>query len=68
MSISVKDIAVDKCYVTSGNQVRRVLKIENGKVTYEERSKTESGGSSLARTTIGDGKFAREAVGQVPCP
>jgi hypothetical protein len=48
------------------NQVRRVLQIKNGKVTYEERSKTESGGSSLARTTIGDGKFAQEVVREIP--
>jgi hypothetical protein len=67
MSISVKDITANKCYVTAMNQVRRVLKIENGKVTYEERSKTESGGSSLARTTIGDGKFAQEVVREIPC-
>jgi hypothetical protein len=67
MSISVGEIVVGSCFATATNRVRRVVKVENGKVTYEERSKTESGGLSQSRTTIGDEKFARQAVRKVPC-
>jgi hypothetical protein len=60
MAISVKEITVDKSYLTATGQLRRVLKVENGTVTYEEaRGKTASGNWGLW-TTVGDGKFAQD--------
>jgi hypothetical protein len=61
MAISVSEIAVDKSYVTATGQLRRVLKVDNGTVTYEvARGKPLSGNWSLW-TTVGDGKFAQDA-------
>lgn len=61
MAISVNEIAVDKSYVTATGQLRRVLKVDNGTVTYEEaRGKPLSGNWGLW-TTVGDGKFAQDA-------
>lgn len=37
MGVSVSDIAVDKCFRTSGNQVRRVLEVNGDDVVYEAR-------------------------------
>jgi len=60
MPISVDEIAVDKSYVTATGQLRRVLKVDNGTVTYEEaRGKAVSGNWGLW-TTVGDGKFAQD--------
>jgi hypothetical protein len=61
MPISVNEIAVDKSYVTATGQLRRVLKVENAKVTYEEaRGKAAAGGNWGLWTTVGDGKFAQD--------
>jgi hypothetical protein len=61
MPIPVNEIAVDKSYVTATGQLRRVLKVGNGAVTYEEaRGKAVSGNWGLW-TTVGDGKFAEDA-------
>jgi hypothetical protein len=61
MPISVNEIAVDKSYVTATGQLRRVLKVDNGAVTYEEaRGKAFSGNWGLW-TTVDDEKFARDA-------
>jgi hypothetical protein len=61
MSISVNEIAVDKCYVTATGRLRRVLKVENGKVTYEEaRGKAAGGGNWGLWTTVGDGEFVQD--------
>jgi hypothetical protein len=37
--MNAKEIHAGKCYVTSSEQVRRVLVIDAGKVTYESRGK-----------------------------
>lgn len=39
MAVTVEEIAVGKCFVTSANQVRRVKDIKDGKVQYESRGK-----------------------------
>ena len=67
MAIPVKDIVVGRCYATGMGQVRRVLEIVNGMITYEEHAKTASSGVSTARTTIGIEKFARQVSNEVPC-
>ena len=67
MAVSINQIAVDKCYVTSMGQVRRVLSIDNGKIKYEARGKTESGGSWGSWTTVGDAKFAADVDREVKC-
>jgi hypothetical protein len=60
MPIALNEIAVDKSYVTATGQLRRVVKVDNGTVTYEEaRGKAVSGNWGLW-TTVGDGKFAQD--------
>jgi hypothetical protein len=59
MPILIDEIAVDKSYVTPTGQLRRVLKVENGKVTYEEACEKAVGNWGLW-TTVGDGKFAQD--------
>jgi hypothetical protein len=67
MPVATDKITVGKCFVTEIGQVRRVLKVESGKVTYEARGKTATGGSWGERTIVGDGKFARDVVREVTC-
>ena len=62
MPISTSEIAVGNRYVTALGEVRRVLSIERGNLTYESVAKTDTGGSSAARTTIGAARFAADAV------
>jgi hypothetical protein len=65
MPVSLDSIAVGKCFVTSTGQVRRVLKMKDGKVTYESRGKTDHGGSWGAWKTVGDGRFANDVDREV---
>jgi hypothetical protein len=68
MPVALDKITVGKCFITEIGQVRRVLKVESGMVTYEARGKTATGDSSWgARTTVGDGKFARAVDREVTC-
>jgi hypothetical protein len=67
MPISVDEIAVDKSCATATGQLRRVLKVESGKVTYEETSGKAAGGGNWGLwITVGDGKFAQDLDRKVP--
>jgi hypothetical protein len=67
LGIPVNEIALGKCYLTALGQVRRVLKFGNGKVTYESRRQTATGGSWGEKNTVLDGRFARDVEREVPC-
>lgn len=67
MTIAENDITVGRCYVTELNQVRRVIEISGGKVTYEEHTPTSTSGVSLGRSTIGIEHVARQVAREVPC-
>jgi len=67
MGIEVGNIEVGKYYVTAWGEIRRVLEISAGKVTYDARGKTAEGGSWASRTTVGDGRFANDVEREVPC-
>ena len=54
MGISISEIGLNKCYLTALGQVRRVLKLGNGRVTYESRGKTVTGGSWGEQNTVAD--------------
>ncbi len=60
-------VVVGRCYEIALGRVRRVVKVEDGKVTFEEKSTTESGGPSSAETMAGIDRFARDAIREVPC-
>jgi hypothetical protein len=64
VGIPVSEIAIGKCYQ---GQVRRVLKVGNGKVTYESRSKKITKGSWGEHNTVVDSRFARDVEREVPC-
>ena len=67
VGIPVSEIAIGKCYLTALGQVRRVLKVGNGKVTYESRSKKIAKGSWGEHNTVVDSRFARDVEREVPC-
>ena len=67
VGIPVSEIADGKCYLTALGQVRRVLKVGNGKVTYESRGKTITKGSWGKQNTVLDGRSARDVEREVPC-
>ena len=67
LGIPVSEIAIGKCYLTALGQVRRVLKVGNGKVTYESRSKKITKGSWGEHNTVVDSRFARDVEREVPC-
>jgi hypothetical protein len=67
VGISISEIGLNKCYLTALGQVRRVLKLGNGRVTYESRGKTVTGGSWGEQNTVADGRFAQDVEREVPC-
>ncbi len=67
MSVPPESITVGKCFVTSGNQVRRVLGIEASKVTYEARGSKMIKGKWPRRSTVELGRFAADVAREVPC-
>jgi hypothetical protein len=67
MGVPLEGIAVGKCFLTELGQVRRVLSVRDGIVTYESRGKTAHGGSWGSITTRGIAHFARTVDREVPC-
>ena len=67
VGIPVSEIAIGNCYLTAQGQVRRVLKVGNGKVTYESRSKKITKGSWGEQNAVVDSRFARDVGREVPC-
>ena len=68
MTVPPESITVGKCYVTPGNQVRRVLSVEAGKVAYEARGSKMIKGKWPRRSTVELGRFAADVAREVPCP
>jgi hypothetical protein len=64
LGIPVSGIIVGKCYLTALGQARRVVKFDNGRVTYESRGKTAD--SWRDENTVLDGRFARDVEREVP--
>ncbi len=67
MSIPPESIIPGKCFVTAGNQVRRVLSVGEGKVTYEARGAKMIKGKWPRRSTVELGRFASDVAKEVPC-
>jgi len=59
------EIQVGQCYETLTGQFRFVLKIERNCVTYEEQSKTDSGGTSRQTATVSLENFASRVKCQI---
>ncbi len=67
MTVPLESITVGKCFVTPSNQVRRVLGVEAGKVTYEARGSKMVKGKWPRRATVDTRRFAAEVTREVPC-
>ena len=63
-------IQAGKCYLFEpGSRTRLVEAVTpDGKVQYAEQSGTDSGGTSISRTTVSREQFAKNVVREVPCP
>lgn len=68
MPIPINQLVVDRCYATSTDEVRQLVKIEHGLATYKSAEPTDGKVSWSGLTTIGLSKFAREADREVPAP
>lgn len=66
MGIPVTEISIGKCYRTSLGQVRRVVNLANGKVTYESRGENASSSWS-EQNSVMDRRFAQDVEREVPC-
>jgi hypothetical protein len=67
MAVPVESITSGQCFVTPGNQVRRVPSIECGKVTYEARGAKMKKGKCPRRSTVEIARFAADVQKEVPC-
>ncbi len=67
MSVPPESITVGKCFATPGNQVRRVLAIEDGIVSYEARGPKMIKGRWPAQRRASIEKFVAGVLKEVPC-
>jgi len=69
MPITEDEIIVGHCYETPGKQQRRVVKIEDGKVTYESwGGNVQNTSPSLTRNTAKADTFADAVDKSITCP
>jgi hypothetical protein len=68
MSIPVHQLIADRYYITVEREVRRIVKIETGKITYKTAGRNTGEIPWSGLTTVAAEKFAREAVREVPHP
>jgi hypothetical protein len=68
MTVEASSISVGRCYVTWKREVRKVLEIEGGRVTYVTRGKLAFPvwDREMWRVTTTD-TFARDVEREVPC-
>lgn len=68
MMVEAKSVCIGRCYVTHDREVRKVLDIEDVRLTYVTRGKLAfpSWDQELWRVTTRDA-FASEVEREVPC-
>jgi hypothetical protein len=69
MTVSPRSVSEGKCYATPAKppQVRRVLTVANGQVTYEARGHKAVSGSWGSRTKVSVDTFAADVDREVNC-
>ncbi len=67
MTVPPESVSPGKCFVTPAYQVRRVLMLEAGKVTYEARGSKWVNGAWLWRNVVNLGRYAHSVSREVPC-
>jgi hypothetical protein len=66
MSIPVHQLIPDRCYITAHREVRRIVRIERGKVTYTTAGRNVGEVPWFRLVSVAPEKFAREVVREVP--
>lgn len=66
MAIDPREIAAGKCYITAGEQVRRVLGTRGADVFYEMRTRSMAPGSWGPRKTVSAANFAATVEREIP--
>jgi hypothetical protein len=67
MSLPPETITVGKCFATPGNQVRRVVSIIDGIVSYEARGPRMIKGKWPSQRRVSVERFAADVAKEVPC-
>jgi hypothetical protein len=67
MAIDPKDIEAGKCFITAGEQVRRVLGTRGADVFYEVRSRNAGGPPWGPKKTVSIANFAATVEREVTC-
>ena len=69
MPIAIAEIIVGRCYATANNQHRRILSIEENKVTYESwGGNVKNYQEPLTRNTVNIQGFAESVDRVIDCP
>ena len=68
MAVPPESIEVGKCYLTKQGQVRRVIAIEGGKVTYHVGRQQALKGRWPRRMVAMHATFAASLLREVACP
>ncbi len=67
MPVPIESVQAGKCFATPGQQVRRVLSVTAGRVTYEARGRQSRRGEWLWRNVVELDRFAYFVSREVPC-
>jgi hypothetical protein len=68
MPVPINQLAADRCYISVSGEIRHVVLLDIGKVAYETVAPTGNGIVWSALSIVGDGRFAREALREIPHP
>ena len=68
MSIPIHQLIVDRCYSTAHREVRRIVGIEDGTVSYTTLGRNMGEVPRSGFTTVAIEKFAREVVREARRP
>ena len=67
MTVRPEDIAIERCYVTAGEQVRKVISVSrDGKVLWLSQEKVPGSATPVTMSTMLK-KFAAEVEHEVRC-
>ena len=65
--VDVSELAVEKCFVTATNQMRKIFELSDGKVTYESWSANQARPTNPHRVTVNEAKFCADVDRSIDC-
>ena len=65
--VELPELEVGKCFVTASKQMRKIVELSDGKVTYESWSAKQERPSNPNRVTVNNAKFCEDVDRSVPC-